>query len=243
MSRHVLSALLRITLPMGCSIVLSGCATTPPRVEGLEGITQTMANAVAPGDAAVWDRFTDAAFVYVTEDNEVKDKAAVLADLHPLPPGFSGRITIEEFRARQFDGFAVTTYTMAETETVEGQVLHARYRETDTWSSRDGQWRLVAAQVMAVNKDPPAVPPSSLTQYAGTYFRSLATSIVLRPDGEHLIVERRGRPPYVLLAEAPDVFFQPGKPRTRQVFFRAADGTIAGFAERREGEDLLWRRR
>jgi hypothetical protein len=38
------------------------------------------------------------------------------------------------------------------------------------------------------------------------------------------------------------VFFTPGRPRTRRIFMRAPDGTITGFADRREGTDLNWTR-
>ena len=40
-----------------------------------------------------------------------------------------------------------------------------------------------------------------------------------------------------VLAEARDVFFTPGKPRTRRIFRRGSDGGVTGFADRREGEE------
>jgi hypothetical protein len=45
------------------------------------------------------------------------------------------------------------------------------------------------------------------------------------------------------LPEVRDVFFVAGQPRTRRVFLRDAAGRITGFADRREGEDVRWRRR
>jgi hypothetical protein len=45
-----------------------------------------------------------------------------------------------------------------------------------------------------------------------------------------------------LVPESGDVFFTPGHPRTRRIFLRAADGHVAGFADRREGTDLKWQR-
>jgi hypothetical protein len=45
-----------------------------------------------------------------------------------------------------------------------------------------------------------------------------------------------------LFRESGDVFFTPGRPRTRRIFMRAPDGTITGFADRREGTDLNWTR-
>jgi hypothetical protein len=224
----------------------AGCAPPPktPSIEALRSITQALADAVAPGEARTWDRYTDAALTYVSEDGEVKDKAAILAELKPLPTGISGTIRVTEFRAQGHGAFAVTTYVMEETETIDGQVLHNRYRETDTWRAFGGAWKLVAAQVLALNKDPPALvlPAASLDAYAGTYARGEAT-ITLRRDGDHLVGERSGRPPQILRAEVRDVFFAPGQPRTREIFIRASDDSITGYAERREGEDLIWRKR
>jgi hypothetical protein len=34
----------------------------------------------------------------------------------------------------------------------------------------------------------------------------------------------------------------PGRPRTRRIFTRAPDGRVSGFADRREGTDLVWTR-
>jgi hypothetical protein len=46
----------------------------------------------------------------------------------------------------------------------------------------------------------------------------------------------------VLLPETGDVFFTPGRPRIRRIFTRAPDGHVTGFADRREGTDLVWTR-
>jgi len=64
----------------------------------------------------------------------------------------------------------------------------------------------------------------------------------VRPDGDHLVAERTGRAPQLLLPESGDVFFTPGHPRTRRIFLRAPDGGVVGFADRREGTDLVWTR-
>jgi hypothetical protein len=68
------------------------------------------------------------------------------------------------------------------------------------------------------------------------------TKLLIRRDGDHLIAERAGRTPQLLLPESGDVFFTPGRPRMRRIFTRAADGRVNGFADRREGTDLVWAR-
>jgi ketosteroid isomerase-like protein len=210
----------------------------------LRRATQALADAVAPGERAVWEHYTDPAFTYVTEDNEVKSRSAMLDDLKPLPPGSSGWITVEEFRCTEFGGFAVTTYVLNEHESIEGHELHARYRASDTWRATDAGWRLAAGQVYAIPQDPPRteLPGAQLAQYEGSYSLSPATRQLIRRDGDHLVAERDGRAPQVLLPESTDVFFTPGRPRTRRLFTRAPDGQVNGFAERREGTDLIWTR-
>jgi hypothetical protein len=164
----------------------------------LERATQALVDAVAPGERAVWEHYSDPAFAYVTEDNEVKTRAQVLEDLKPLPPGSTGWILVEEFRCTDFGAFAVTTYVMNEHETVEGHQL--------------------------------------------LYSLSPATRQTIRREGDHLVVERAGRKAQLLLPESGDVFFSPGRPRTRRIFMRAPHGRVSGFADRREGTDLVWTR-
>lgn len=210
----------------------------------LQAMTQEMVDAVAPGNTKVWDKYLDPALVFVTEENEVLDKPKLLAGLTPLPAGDSGNIRVTEFQLRDHAQFAVSTYVLAESESIEGHTIHNRYRETDTWHRTTDGWRLVAAQVTALNKDPPSIVLSNavLDQYAGTYALSAQTKETITRDGTHLVVVRAGRPTQSLTAEAQDVFFAPGKPRLRWIFQHGAGGTIVGFASRREGEDIVWKR-
>jgi hypothetical protein len=132
---------------------------------------------------------------------------------------------------------------MDEHETIEGHELHARYRGSDTWRATAGGWRLVAAQVYAIPQDPPrGEPASALAEYAGVYSLSITTRQTIHADGDHLVAERPGRAAQLLLPESGDVFFTPGHPRTRRIFIRSADGRVVGFADRREGSDLVWTR-
>jgi hypothetical protein len=206
--------------------------------------TRELADAIAPGETAIWEHYTDPRFVYVTEDNEVKSRARTLEELKPLPAGYSGWIVVQEFQCADFGAFATTTYVMDEHETAEGHELHARYRESDTWRATKDGWRMVAAQLWAIPQDPPRgeFPVARLGEYAGSYSLSPKTRQEIRVVDDHLVAEREGRAPQVLLPESGDVFFTPGRPRTRRVFTRAADGSVNGFADRREGVDLLWSR-
>jgi len=215
----------------------------PDTTATLQRTTQALVDALAPGERAVWEHYADASLTYVTEDNEVKSRKQLLEEMKPLPAGSSGWIVVEQFRCTDFGGLAVTTYVMDEHETVEGHELHARYRGSDTWRATASGWRLVAAQVYAIPQDPPrGQAASALGDYAGVYGLSASTRQVIRSEGDHLVAERAGRAPQLLLPESGDVFFTPGRPRTRRIFTRASDGRVQGFAERREGIDLSWQR-
>ena len=102
-------------------------------------------------------------------------------------------------------------------------------------------WQLLAEQVSAVLKDPPAVTLSQqqLCDYNGTY----------SDGGNHrddpLRARRlRGRTHRAAIGQVPgggaDVFFVAGQPRTRRIFLRDAQGKVVGFVDRREGEDVRW---
>jgi hypothetical protein len=209
----------------------------------LERATQALVDALAPGERAVWEHYADPALTYVDENNEVKNRTQLLDDMKPLPAGSSGWIVVQEFRCTDFGRFAVTTYVMDEHETIEGHELHARYRGSDTWRATTGGWRLVAAQVFAIPQDPPrSEAVSGLADYEGAYSLSEVTRQTIRRDGDHLVADRPGRPPQLLLRESGDVFFTPGHPRTRRIFMRGPDGGVTGFADRREGIDLAWTR-
>lgn len=211
----------------------------------LQARTQAMADAIVRADKAVWDAALDPAVIYVTENNLVMDKAAVLADLAPVPPEITGHTTVTDYRLQRHGDVAVATYVNDERLTYYGQPLATRFRVTDTWhQGADGQWRIVASQTLAVLGDPPAITlsPTALAGYAGRYRLTDAVGYTVTVVGGKLMGQRSGGQPVELRAEAPDLFFVPGRPRSRKVFLRDAGGRITGFADRREGQDVRWTR-
>jgi hypothetical protein len=91
--------------------------------------------------------------------------------VRPLPAGISGTIRVTDFDAAVHGDVAVATYVTDERETFHGRELHCRYRSVDTWKRSADGWRLIAAQVLALREDPPAVAlsPSLRAEYAGRY--------------------------------------------------------------------------
>ncbi|TMQ06046.1 MAG: DUF4440 domain-containing protein [Deltaproteobacteria bacterium] len=211
----------------------------------LRARTQEMLDAIAAGNAAVWDRYVDPQIVYVSEAGDVEGKAQLLAELKPLPAGISGKIEIGRFEVRQHGDTAVVLHLDEEYEDYFGHAIHAQYLNTATWRLRPDGWKLIGMQVLATLIDPPAIALSAaqLDEYVGTYQLTDAIGYTIRRDGDRLIGERTGRPAQELRVEARDVMFVPGQPRSRKVFQRDAQGRITGFADRREGRDVVWTRR
>jgi hypothetical protein len=233
---------------LGLSIVGPGAGhSTSPSDAGpeLRRVTQELLDAIAPGNVAPWQRVLDEGFVHLDENGVVRDRAAFLAELQPLPPGLAGRIEIDKWAAAVHGDTVVTAYEMQEHLDYHGQALRSRFRSMDTWVSTPGGWRLIAEHTAAVLKDPPAVKVSrqELCEYAGSYALTAEIGATIRCTDEGLVSERTGRPPAAYSAELHDVFFVPGQPRTRRIFTRDAAGRVDGFVDRREGEDVRWTRR
>ncbi|MEP6619784.1 MAG: nuclear transport factor 2 family protein [bacterium] len=239
---------------LGCAV--AGCTSshTPPvgapvqaptAVEAeLRRNTQALLDAIAPGDVKVWDRLLDASAIQVDENDEVRNKREILAGITPLGPGLIGTLTIDAFRAILHDNVAVVTHEDAETLDYHGQMILSRFRNTDTWVHTNGEWRLLASQVLAVLQDPPAVrlDHATLCGYAGRYAMTPDIVATLDCAGDSLVVRRAGRPDRAFLPEVRDVFFERGQPRTRRIFQRDASGAVTGFVDRREARDITWRR-
>ena len=211
----------------------------------LRRITQEMLDAIAPGNAEVWRRYLHERAILVDENGTVRTKAEMLTELSPLPPGLVGNLEIATFKIETSGDVAVLAYEAQEHLDYHGQTLQSRYRINDTWLKTAQGWQLLAEQVAAVLKDPPAVKlaQQQLCEYSGTYSLTpeITTTISCTADG--LTAERSARKPSPYLAEVKDVFFAAGQPRTRRIFVRDAQGKVVAFVDRREGEDIRWNRR
>ena len=84
------------------------------------------------------------------------------------------------------------------------------------------------------------IPSTALDEYVGRYSAAKDLLYLVRRDGNHLVGGREGSALHALLAESPDVFFVAGQPRSRKIFTRDARHKVIAFADRREGEDLVF---
>src|SRR5690242_9827401 len=124
----------------------------------LQKTTQALYDALASGDAKLWDQAIASNCIYTSEDGLVQDKAELIKGIQPLPKGFSGGIELRDFSTRQAGDAVVAHYFADEWEDVYGQHLKTTYVSTDTWGLRDGKWQMVATQTTVVPRDEDAVP-------------------------------------------------------------------------------------
>jgi hypothetical protein len=215
-----------------------------PTVDLLRSKDQALLDAIAPGDRKVWDAALASDAVYVDENGVTLDRAEFLKQLDPLPPGASGSLRIASYSARLSGDLATVIHTDDETENYHGQMLKARYLMTETWRRESGEWKLHMVHAYAVLKDPPAVTlaANELQQYAGGYSGGADLEYVIQWDGKELLGGRVGRSLTPLQVELRDVLFVSGQPRTRKIFQRDGKGLVTGFVDRREGEDLVFKR-
>lgn len=204
---------------------------------------QSLVDAVAVGDRAVWDAVLDDKCVLTTEEGEVLDKQSLLKQLTGLPPGLSGSIQVTDLTVQNLGGFAVVRFRLNEKETVFGQVLTTSYRSTDTFQKQNDRWKMIASHQSVITTDPPAqtVATDDFAALVGTYR--------LLPDGWTFEVRLRdgalygGRDVARLKRMIPissSVFVREGS-LGEWIFSASPDGT-AKAVELRKFETLVWTR-
>ena len=233
-----------IALTAGMALAFSGWAA-PATItqEELVRNTQELFDAVAGGDQTPFKKYYADDVLFSDEKGRNLDKAALVKDITPLPPGYAGTIKIVRPQSRIVGNTAVLSYDLDETETVFGQNLTARYHEIDTWIYRGGKWQIIASQVHRYYEDP-APGKADVTKfsgYVGTYQLSPERVLTITSENGHLYEQRKGRAREELIPEASDIFFRKGV-EGRTLFGLDEDGKVATLIDRRNNEDILWKK-
>jgi len=205
--------------------------------------TQELVDSVAGGDQTPWKRYYADDCMYFDEKGRNMNKAALVADITPLPTGYSGSIKVVNAKSHIERNVAILSYDMDETEIVFGQTEKARYHETDTWMRRHGQWQIVAGQVLRYYEDPAPgkVDRAKLADYAGTYEVARANRLTISVDADQLYRQRDDQPKGPLIQEASDIFFRKGV-EGRILFRRDDHGRVDALVDRRNNEDVIWKK-
>ena len=219
------------------------CAVNIPLTqEELVRRTQELYDAVAFANQAPWKKYFADDCIFADEKGRVFDKSKLVADITPLPVGYSGTIKIENAQSRIIGNTAILSYDADETETIFGQKLKARYHVTDTWLRRNDNWKIIASQAHRYYEDPAigTADPKKFADYIGTYELAPGQTRSIIAEGDRLFVERNGKKEQ-LLPETSGIFFRKGI-EGRILFRYASTGKVDTLIDRRNNEDVIWRK-
>ena len=225
------------------SAVTIACATDVPITQDeLIRRTQELYDAIVPGNHAPWKKYFAEDCIFADEKGRVLDKPKLIADINPMPAGYSGAIKIENAQSRIIGSTAILSYDADETETIFGQNLKARYHITDTWLQRNGNWQIIASQAHRYYEDPAVgkADPKKFPDYIGTYELAPGQTRFVIAEGDRLFVERNGKKEQ-LFPETSEIFFRKGV-EGRILFRYAASGKVDALIDRRNNEDVIWRK-
>jgi len=224
------------------AVTIACAADVPITQDELVRRTQDLYDAVASGDKAPWQKYFAEDCIFADEKGRLFDKPKLIADISPLPAGYSGTIKIENAQSRIIGNTAILSYDADETETIFGQNLKARYHITDTWLQRNGNWQIIASQAHRYYEDPALgnADPKKFADYIGTYELASGQTRSVIANGAALFVERNGKKEQ-LFPETSEIFFRKGV-EGRILFRYAATGKVDVLIDRRYTEDVIWRK-
>jgi hypothetical protein len=214
-----------------------------PTQDALLRLTQERMDAVAPGNKGPFEeQFYDDALIF-DERGRAMDKARLVKEVTAVPAGDVATLKVINPRSRIEGKVAVFAYDIDETEIIFGQVNKAKYHETDTWLERGNEWKIIAEQVLRYYADPaPGVADvARYPKYLGRYQLGPKVTLLITRDGSKLYAQESGKRKRELIAEATDIFFSPGV-EGRELFKYDASGNVVAYIERRNNEDLVWKK-
>ena len=183
--------------------------------------------------------------IYTDEEGNVKTKEDLLKELTPLPKGYIGSIKMGEPKVLIQDNVIALSHRDREDLELYGQKIVTYFHSTDTWAKqKDGQWRIVATQTMAIpnERKPMQINSQKLDAYVGQYQLSPEVTYTITREGDKLFGQRTGRARDELLPLCVDILYRKGVWRGEKVFERDAQGNVVTMLDRRENNDLVWKK-
>ncbi len=235
-------SVMKLVLVIIFTTALALAADVPITQDELAHRTQELYDAIVPGNQAPWKKYFADDCIFSDEKGRTLDKARLIADITPLPAGYSGTIKIGNVQSRIIGDTAILSYDVNETETIFGQNLTARYHVTDTWLRRTGEWKIIASQAHRYYEDPAIgkIDPKKFADFIGIYELAPGQTRFVTADGGKLFVERKGKKEQ-LFPETSDLFFRKGV-EGRILFHYDAHGKVDTLIDRRNNEDVAWRK-
>ncbi len=235
-------SVMKLALVIILATTLVHAADVPITQDELIRRTQELYDAIVPGNQAPWKKYFAHDSIFSDEKGRTMDKTKLVADITLVPAGYSGAIKIDKVQSRIIGDTAVLSYDANETETIFGQNLTARYHITDTWLRRNGDWQIIASQAHRYYEDPAIgkIDPKKFGDFIGTYELAADQTRSVTAEGDKLFVERKGKKEQ-LFPETSDLFFRKGV-EGRILFRYDANGKVDALIDRRNNEDVVWRK-
>lgn len=214
-------------------------------VEKLKRATQEMLDAVARGDKAVWERYLAEGSIYADEEGRVLTRDELVKELRPLPPGYQGSIKVGETKSLVQENVVVLSHLDHEELVLYGQKLLTNFLTTQTWAKqKNGEWQVVSTHVMAIpnQRKPAVVDLKNFDSYVGQYELTPEVTYTITREGDKIFGQRTGRPKEELLPLCVDILYRKGAWRGEKVFQSDGKGRVVAMLDRRENNDLVWKK-
>lgn len=207
-------------------------------------IAQELYDAIPIGNKAPWEKYVADDVIYTDENWQILTKKDLLEGLRPLPKGYSGTIRMANVQSRINGDAAVLSYRALEEEYVFGQKLAPVYLVTDTYFKRNGRWQMIASHAIVAPSERKAITlsPETYKEVAGEYELTPGVTYTVTVEGAKLMGQRSGRDKEELLPSDRNTFFRKGTVRGEKVFVRDSGGHVIAMLDRRENNDLSWKR-
>src|SRR5438067_11633716 len=186
-------SVMKLALVIIFTTTLACAADVPITQDELVRRTQELYDAVVPGNQAPWKKYFADDCIFSDEKGRTLDKTKLVADVTPVPAGYSGSIKVDKVQSRIVGGTAVLSYDANETETIFGQNLTARYHITDTWLRRNGEWQIIASQAHRYYEDPATgkIDPKKFGDFIRTYELAADQTRPVTPQDDKWFLERK----------------------------------------------------
>ena len=233
---------MKYLIPLLRLISAPAFAQAPPDVWFIAK-AQARVDAIAVGDKKPWTETLAMDGMFIDEESNISTAKEMLDQLKPLPPGYSGSIKVENPKFVRSGDMVAMTFDLMETESVFGQVLHTRYRETDIWRPYPDGYRIVLSHSSVYPSEAqPVGKPAPLKDFAGEYRLAEGQTATLSVKDGVLYAKRGDAAPEALIALGGDHFARKGRNRGERIFVRDAKGKVTGFWDRRDNNDLKWQK-
>src|SRR6266498_3572185 len=115
------------------AVTIACAADVPITQDELVHRTQELYDAIVPGNQAPWKKYFAEDCIFADEKGRLFDKPKLIADITPMPAGYSGTIKIENAQSRIIGNTDILSHDADEPITTSGDSPKARYHITDTW--------------------------------------------------------------------------------------------------------------